>query len=52
MCADHKFVGPIFDSHDILFLIVPGSIGIVASLFCLSVSKGTFTSTELYAGTT
>ncbi|KAF4971637.1 hypothetical protein FZEAL_9797 [Fusarium zealandicum] len=31
-------VGPIFDSHDIKLLILPGSIGIVASLIFLSFS--------------
>ncbi|KAH6638730.1 major facilitator superfamily domain-containing protein [Boeremia exigua] len=31
-------VGPIFDAHDIRYLIVPGSIGIVAAIMCMSVS--------------
>lgn len=36
-------VGPVFDAHDIRWLIVPGSIGVVASCMCLSVSTGMFT---------
>lgn len=32
--------GPIFDAHDIRVLIVPGSIGIVAAIMCMSVSTG------------
>ncbi|KAI5464239.1 riboflavin transporter MCH5 [Mariannaea sp. PMI_226] len=32
-------VGPIFDAHDIKILIIPGSIGLVASLIFLSLSK-------------
>ncbi|KAF9691359.1 hypothetical protein EKO04_010857 [Ascochyta lentis] len=31
-------VGPIFDAHDIRYLIVPGSIGMVAAIMCMSVS--------------
>ncbi|KAF3038993.1 hypothetical protein E8E12_004562 [Didymella heteroderae] len=31
-------VGPIFDAHDIRVLIVPGSIGIVAAIMCMSIS--------------
>ena len=34
-------VGPIFDAYDIKVLIVPGSVGIVASLIFLSFSTGT-----------
>ena len=33
-------VGPVFDGHDIRYLIVPGSMGIVASLLLLSFSRG------------
>ena len=32
--------GPIFDAHNILFLILPGSVGIVAALVFLSLSTG------------
>lgn len=32
--------GPIFDAHDIKLLIIPGSIGMVASMIFLSLSKG------------
>ncbi|KAH7011232.1 major facilitator superfamily domain-containing protein [Ilyonectria destructans] len=32
-------VGPIFDAHDIKVLMIPGSIGIVASMIFLSLSK-------------
>ncbi|KAI5458696.1 oxalate/formate antiporter [Mariannaea sp. PMI_226] len=32
-------VGPIFDSYDIRVLIIPGSIGMVASTICLSFSQ-------------
>ncbi|KAL0939628.1 oxalate formate antiporter [Colletotrichum truncatum] len=32
-------VGPIFDAHDAKFLVVPGCIGIVASVMLLSVCK-------------
>ncbi|OTA90257.1 hypothetical protein M434DRAFT_33778 [Hypoxylon sp. CO27-5] len=31
--------GPIFDAHNVYFLIIPGSIGIIASIFFFSVSK-------------
>ncbi|KAF1996852.1 oxalate/formate antiporter [Amniculicola lignicola CBS 123094] len=31
-------VGPVFDAHDILLLIIPGSIGIIAALICFSLS--------------
>ncbi|OTA98286.1 hypothetical protein M426DRAFT_116769 [Hypoxylon sp. CI-4A] len=31
--------GPVFDAHDIHFLLVPGCIGILASIFFFSVSK-------------
>jgi MFS family permease len=34
--------GPIFDAYDIKLLVVPGSIGIVASTICLSLSTGTY----------
>lgn len=34
--------GPIFDAHDIRVLIIPGSIGIVAAIMCMSVSTGEF----------
>lgn len=33
-------IGPIFDAHDIRWLVVPGSVGIVAALMCFSVSEG------------
>lgn len=36
-CADTR-VGPIFDAYDIKLLIIPGSVGIVASAVCLSFS--------------
>ncbi|KAF2845637.1 MFS general substrate transporter [Plenodomus tracheiphilus IPT5] len=32
-------IGPIFDAHDIRWVIVPGSVGVVASLMCFSVSE-------------
>lgn len=32
--------GPIFDAHDIKLLIIPGSVGMVASMIFLSLSKG------------
>uniref|UniRef100_A0A0B7KQ44 Major facilitator superfamily (MFS) profile domain-containing protein n=1 Tax=Bionectria ochroleuca TaxID=29856 RepID=A0A0B7KQ44_BIOOC len=32
-------IGPIFDAHDIKFLLVPGSIGLVLSTICLSFSR-------------
>ncbi|KAK5637578.1 hypothetical protein RRF57_013293 [Xylaria bambusicola] len=32
--------GPIFDAYPVRFLVIPGSIGIVASVFLFSVSKG------------
>ncbi|KAH6982677.1 major facilitator superfamily domain-containing protein [Ilyonectria destructans] len=32
-------VGPIFDAHDIKLLIIPGSVGMVASMIFLSLSK-------------
>ena len=35
-----KYLGPVFDAHDIRLLIVPGSIGIVGALMCLSVCTG------------
>jgi hypothetical protein len=35
-------LGPIFDAHDIRVLIIPGSIGIVAAIMCMSVSTGKF----------
>ncbi|KAI1460556.1 MFS general substrate transporter [Annulohypoxylon moriforme] len=31
--------GPVFDAHDVHFLVIPGSIGIVASMFFFSFSK-------------
>jgi MFS family permease len=37
--------GPIFDAHDIRYLLVPGSIGIVAAIMCMSVSTGRLPST-------
>lgn len=33
-------VGPVFDAHHIRFVIVPGSVGIVAALIFLSFSTG------------
>ena len=33
-------VGPIFDAHDVRFLVVPGSIGMVVAIMCLSVCRG------------
>ncbi|KAJ3526854.1 hypothetical protein NM208_g10987 [Fusarium decemcellulare] len=41
-------VGPIFDAYDIKLLILPGSIGLVASLFFMSFSTGVLFSS--YAG--
>lgn len=35
--------GPIFDSYGPNYVIIPGSIGMVASLICFSFSKGTYT---------
>lgn len=35
-------VGPIFDAHDVRFVIVPGSIGVVVAIMCLSVSQGAY----------
>lgn len=35
-------VGPIFDAYDVRLLVVPGMVGIVASIMCLSVSTGSF----------
>jgi MFS family permease len=32
--------GPIFDAHDIRYLLVPGSVGIVTAIMCMSVSTG------------
>lgn len=36
------FLGPIFDAHNIEVLLLPGSVGILASLICLSFSTGIF----------
>lgn len=38
--ANMHTLGPIFDAHDIRYLIIPGSIGIVAAIMCTSVSTG------------
>lgn len=38
--ADVPDLGPIFDAHDIRVLIIPGSIGTVAAIMCMSVSTG------------
>ncbi|KAF2969243.1 hypothetical protein GQX73_g4353 [Xylaria multiplex] len=35
--------GPIFDAYPVRLLVIPGSIGIVASIFLFSVSKGILT---------
>lgn len=35
-------IGPIFDAYDIKLLVVPGAIGIVASIVCVSFSTGMF----------
>ncbi|KAH8900233.1 MFS general substrate transporter [Thozetella sp. PMI_491] len=32
-------LGPIFDAHDIKFLVIPGSVGMIISIMCLSVSR-------------
>ena len=32
--------GPIFDAHDIRYLLIPGSVGTVAAIMCMSVSTG------------
>lgn len=40
-------VGPIFDAHDVKWLIVPGSVGIFASLILLSFSEGIYSNTSL-----
>lgn len=34
------FIGPIVDAHDIKFVIIPGSIGMVASMIFVSLSTG------------
>lgn len=34
-------LGPIFDAYDIKILLLPGSIGVVASLIFMSLSTGT-----------
>jgi hypothetical protein len=34
--------GPIFDARDVKILIIPGTVGMVVSLVCLSFSKGTW----------
>ena len=36
----HPVQGPIFDAHDIRYLLVPGSVGTVAAIMCMSVSTG------------
>lgn len=36
-------LGPIFDAYGPNYVIIPGSIGMVASLICFSFSKGTYT---------
>ncbi|CAI6099509.1 unnamed protein product [Clonostachys chloroleuca] len=32
-------IGPIFDSYDVRWLIIPGSVGMIASMICMSFSK-------------
>lgn len=40
-------LGPIFDAHDVKFLIIPGTVGMVVSLVSLSFSNGTGHKTPL-----
>lgn len=35
-------LGPILDAYGPNYVIIPGSIGIVASMICFSFSKGTY----------
>lgn len=34
------FTGPIFDAHETWMLVVPGSVGLVASMIFISFSTG------------
>jgi MFS family permease len=45
--SDVRLLGPIFDAHDIRYLIVPGSIGIVAAIMCMSISTGMYSQSIL-----
>jgi MFS family permease len=40
--------GPIFDSRDIRWLVVPGSVGIFLSILCMSFSTGTNRNVSFY----
>lgn len=40
MLISKKKIGPIFDAHGVKYLVVPGSVGLVASLVIMSVSTG------------
>ena len=42
----NRRTGPLFDAHDIRVLIVPGVVGIVASVMCMSVSTGELTASS------
>ncbi|KAF6803123.1 oxalate formate antiporter [Colletotrichum musicola] len=33
-------IGPLFDAYDIRLLLVPGSVGMVAAVMCMSFSTG------------
>lgn len=35
-----QYPGPIFDAHDVRLVMIPGSVGIVASVMILSVCDG------------
>lgn len=36
------YVGPIFDAYGPNYVIIPGSVGIVVAMICLSFSKGAY----------
>lgn len=40
--TDYLYVGPIFDAYGPNYVIIPGSIGIVVAMICLSFSKGAY----------
>ena len=37
-----SMIGPIFDAHGVHKVVIPGSLGIVAALVCLSFSEGAY----------
>jgi hypothetical protein len=39
-CTSNHSLGPIFDAHDVRYLMIPGSVGIVVAVMLLSVCEG------------